>query len=234
MEDTHVHALDYLTVVRRQRRWLAVPIVASIVVGLLLVALLPKEYESSTTLAVTAPMVSPNLVNQTSFDNQDRLRALSQQLLSQTILARVVREEQLGSDATRDRDIAVLRRAIKVDVPEPVTSLTEPRRLDSFIVTYADHDPVRAQRIADRLASVFVDENSTARTEHAESTSAFIAEQLRTSQERLGMLEGISAAPRKGTWASFLNRWPPTSRRCRVSASSSKRTAPRCTANRIG
>jgi len=190
MEDTHVHALDYLTVVRRQRRWLAIPIVASVVIGLLLVMFLPKEYESSTTLAVTAPTVSPNLVNQTSFDNQDRLRALSQQLLSPTILARVVRDEQLGSDATRDRDIAALRRAIKVDVPDPVTSLTEPRRLDSFIVTYTDHDPVRAQRVADRLASVFVDENSKARTEHAESTSAFIAEQLKTSQERLAMLEG--------------------------------------------
>ena len=67
--------------------------------------------------------------------------------------------------------------------------LTEARRLDTFLVSYTDRDPVRAQRIADRLVSVFVDENSKARTEHAENTSAFIAEQLRTSQERLGMLE---------------------------------------------
>jgi succinoglycan biosynthesis transport protein ExoP len=189
MEDTHVHALDYLTVVRRRRHWLVAPIVASVFVGLLLVKFLPKEYASSTTLAVTAPAVSPNLVNQTSFDNQERLRALSQQLLSPTILSRVVREEQLGSDATRDRDIAGLRRAIVVDVPDPVTLLNEPRRLDTFVVSYTDQDPVRAQRIANRLATVFVDENSKARTEHAESTSAFIAEQLRTSQERLGMLE---------------------------------------------
>jgi polysaccharide chain length determinant protein (PEP-CTERM system associated) len=134
-------------------------------------------------------MVSPNLVNQTAFDNQERLRALSQQLLSPTILARVVREEQLGTDATRDRDIAALRTAVTVDVPDPVTLLNEPRRLDTFLVSYTDRDPVRAQRVADRLAAVFVDENSKARTEHAENTSAFLAEQLRTSQERLNMLE---------------------------------------------
>ena len=91
MEDTHVHALDYLSVVQRRRRWLVAPIIASVFVGLLLVKFLPKEYESSTTLAVTAPSVSPNLVNQTAFDNQERLRALSQQLLSPTILSRVVR-----------------------------------------------------------------------------------------------------------------------------------------------
>jgi len=189
MEDTHVHALDYLSVVRRRSRWLVAPIIASILIGLLLVKFLPKEYESSTTLAVTAPMVSPNLVNQTAFDNQERLRALSQQLLSPTILARVAREEQLGTDATRDKEIAALRKSIKVDVPDPVTLLNEPRRLDTFLVSFTDRDPARAQRIADRLVSVFVDENSKARTEHAENTSAFIAGQLRTSQEKLGMLE---------------------------------------------
>ena len=59
------------------------------------------------------------------------------------------------------------------------------RRLDTFMVSYSDGDPVRAQRIANRLATVFVDENSKMRAEHAEDTSAFIATQLRASQARL-------------------------------------------------
>ena len=37
MEDTHVHALDYLSVLRRRKWWLVVPIVASIGVGIALV-----------------------------------------------------------------------------------------------------------------------------------------------------------------------------------------------------
>ena len=62
MEDTHVHALDYVSVLRRRKWWLIVPIAASIVVGAPLVQFLPKRIPATTTLAVVAPGVSPNLV----------------------------------------------------------------------------------------------------------------------------------------------------------------------------
>ena len=52
MEDTHVHALDYLNVFRRRKWWLITPVAASIVVGAILVQVLPKEYHSDATLAV--------------------------------------------------------------------------------------------------------------------------------------------------------------------------------------
>ena len=190
MEDTHVHALDYLSVFHRRKRWLFAPIVLSVVVGLALVRYLPKQYKSSATLGVAAPIISPSLVNQSStLDNQERLRALSQQLLSPMILERVAAEEALAAGAARDEQIARLRSAIDVTVPEPVTTTNEPRRLDTFVVSYSDRDPSRARRIANRLATVFVDENSKLRTEHAEDTSAFIATQLRASESRLADLE---------------------------------------------
>ena len=191
MEDIQVHALDYLSVFRRRKWWLTVPILLSVVVGVALVRYLPKQYKSSATLGVAAPIVSPNLVNQsTALDNQERLRALSQQLLSPMILERVVIEEKLASGPGRDEQIARLRNAIEVTVPEPVAPTNEPRRLDTFVVSYSDGDPARARRIANRLATVFVDENSKLRTEHAEDTSAFIATQLRASESRLADLEG--------------------------------------------
>src|SRR5690606_5055744 len=137
--------LDYLSVVRRRRWWLVVPLVLSVFVGLALVRFLPKEYQSSTTLAVSAPAVAPNLINQTRpFDNPERLRALSQLLFSPRILERVVREEQLASGAEVDAEIARLRRAIEVNVSEPLASIQQPR-LDSFEVLYTDQDPARAQ-----------------------------------------------------------------------------------------
>jgi polysaccharide biosynthesis transport protein len=191
MEHLHVHALDYVSVFHRRKWWLIVPSVLSVLVGLALVRFLPKEYRSSATLGVAAPIVSPNLVNQlTPLDNQERMRALSQQLLSPMILARVVREEGLGPGAPNDARIGNLRRAIAITVPEPVATTNEIRRLDTFVVSYSDGDPARAQRIANRLATVFVDENSKLRAEHAEDTSAFIATQVRASQARLADFEG--------------------------------------------
>jgi polysaccharide chain length determinant protein (PEP-CTERM system associated) len=205
MEDTQAHALDYVSVFRRRKWWLAGPVLASIVIGVLLVRFLPKQYKSSATLGVAAPIVSPALVNQaTLLDNQERLRALSQQLLSPGILERVVNEERLTTGQSRAEQVARLRRAIDVTVPEPVATTTEPRRLDTFIVSYSDAEPLRAQRIANRLATVFVDENSKLRAEHAEDTSAFIATELRASESRLADLESRLRAAKE----SHMGRLP--------------------------
>ena len=190
MEDTHVHALDYLSVFRRRKRWLVVPIVASIFVGLALVRFLPKEYRSSATVGVLAAGVSPTLVGQSApLDSDERLRAVSHQLVSLPVLTRVAREERLapglGDEAAANR----LRLAVNVTVPDPVTTTGEPHRFDTFIVSYSDADPARAQRVTNRLTTVFVEETSKTREERAEHTSAFIATQLDNSRTRLADLE---------------------------------------------
>jgi polysaccharide chain length determinant protein (PEP-CTERM system associated) len=189
MEDTHVHALDYLSVLRRRKWWLIVPIIASIGVGLALVSFLPKQYKSSATIAVVAPGVSPNLVGPSaSFVNLERMRAVSQQLLSPVVLARVARE-QGRAVVPNDALLGRMRSSVTITVPEPVATTGEPRRFDTFIVSYVDPDPASAQRVANGLASAFVDENSKTRQERAQHTSAFIASQLAGSEARLGELQ---------------------------------------------
>jgi polysaccharide biosynthesis transport protein len=190
MEETHVHALDYLSVFRRRKWWLIAPIIASIGIGVALVRYLPKQYKSVATLAVVAPGVSANLVNQnTAFDNQERLRAVSQQLLSTSVLSRVARAEGLTDRLPDDAMLAKMRTAVAIGVPDPLMQTSEPRRLDTFLVSYTDADPRLAQRVANRLARVFVDENSKAREQVAEHTSAFIMTELNASQARLADLE---------------------------------------------
>ena len=183
MENTNFSPLDYVSVIRRRRWWWITPIALSIVTGWLLVKFVPKEYKSSTTLGVTAPLVSPSIVSQAGpSDNFDRMRAIQQQLASMPILSRVAREEQLS-------DVGALRTAIEIKVPDPVANTNEVRRLDTFVVSYTDSDPARAQRVANRLGRVFVDENSKVRTERAEDTTMFINTQLAASQSRIGDLE---------------------------------------------
>ena len=77
-----------------------------------------------------------------------------------------------------------------ITVPEPVAATNEPRHLDTFVISYVDADPERTQRVANRLANVFVEESSKMREQRAEHTSSFIASQLSASQQRLADLEG--------------------------------------------
>ena len=190
MEHTPFSPLDYISVINRRKWYWITPLVLSIAAGWLLMKYLPKEYKSQTTIGVTAALVSPTIVGQAApFDNQERLRALSQQLRSAPLLARVVREEHLAGEADVDSAVSALRSAIDVKVPDPVTNTSEPRRLDTFVVSYTDTQPVRAQRVADRLGHVFVEENSKTRAERAEDTTAFIDTQLAASAARITDLD---------------------------------------------
>jgi polysaccharide chain length determinant protein (PEP-CTERM system associated) len=197
------HALDYLSVVRRRRWWLVVPIVAALAVGVALLQYLPKEYRATVTLGVAAPTVSPTLVNQSAaLDNQERLRALSQQLLSDPVLSRVVAEQGGGTgDPGR---VNALRSAVKITVPEPVARTDESRRLDAFMVAYTDSDPGRAQQTANTLATVFIDEHSKTRSASAGNTSAFLIAERDRAEQRLAQLEARLRQAKEG----FIGRLP--------------------------
>jgi polysaccharide chain length determinant protein (PEP-CTERM system associated) len=185
------HALDYVSALRRRKWWLAVPILASVAIGAALVKFLPKQYRAEATLGVTAPAVSPTLVNQAVFDNQERLRALRLQLLSDSVLARAVAEEGGGTGEAAAPLIGDLRNNVKIAVPEPVArTVDDSRRLDAFRIQYTANDAAWAQRITNRLASVFIEENSAARMSNAERSSEYLQTEQQRAFTRLTELEG--------------------------------------------
>src|SRR5919204_2577656 len=155
MEENRFHPLDYLSTLRRRKWWLIVPFVTCLAGGALLILLLPKEYTSSATMGVKAPAVSTELVHPTApLDRDERIRSISLQLVSRSVLERVVRAEQPDLPAANmDGAVWTLRQRIAVSLPPQMAAMTPseggPRR-DSFILSYADSTPERAQRVTQR------------------------------------------------------------------------------------
>jgi succinoglycan biosynthesis transport protein ExoP len=192
MEERAFHPLDYVSVVRRRKWWFIVPLAVCIVGGALLVMILPKEYKSEAEIGIAAPTLSPELLRGVSaLDPAERQRAISQQLLSPAVLERVVREEGINPSAPVPETAAWLRANVErnIDVPRPIGRAEDAKGLERFKLGYVDGDPVRAQRITNRLATVFVEENSKLRTERAENTAAVLEQQMRASHERLTTLQ---------------------------------------------
>jgi succinoglycan biosynthesis transport protein ExoP len=191
MEERAFDPLDYLSVVRR-RKWLVIlPLSLSVVAGALLAALWPKTYMSEAEIGIAAPRLSPELLKGVSSLNQEeRQRAISQQLLSRTVLERVVREEKLNPERPVEESAALLRSKVLVRVDKPIGANGDNKNgLDSFKLGWIDDTPDRAQAVANRLAYVFVEENSKTKTEQAENTSEVLGQQLQASQDRLNQLE---------------------------------------------
>jgi polysaccharide chain length determinant protein (PEP-CTERM system associated) len=190
MNERTQHPLEYLVVLKRRKLWLIVPFAVCAIGGAALALLLPATYRSSATIAVQAPAVSPDLVPaRAALDSHERLRALSQQLRSPAVLERVVREEGLADKRPVDEVAQHMLARISVEIPKPIARSNREMELNAFDIVYKDSRPELTQRIANRLAHVFVDEHSRSREAQAEGTSEFLASQVRASEQRIGELE---------------------------------------------
>jgi succinoglycan biosynthesis transport protein ExoP len=190
MNERSLHPIEYLLIFKRRKAWFIIPFVVCSALGIALALVLPATYKSEATIGVQAPAVSTDLVSaRTTLDREERLRALSQQLRSPAVLERVAREENLVSE----RPIAVvtqeLNQRINVDLPRPIARTDGQPELNAFFIVYRDRTPERTQRIANRLALVFVDEHLRSREMQAEGTAEFLGAQLRASEERISNLE---------------------------------------------
>jgi polysaccharide chain length determinant protein (PEP-CTERM system associated) len=209
MEEQSFHPLDYVGVVKRRMWWFIVPLAVCVLGGLLALVLLPKKYVSQAAIAVASPTLSPELMRGvSSMDPSERQRAISQILLSPAVLERVVREEKVNPSKPVADVAAWLRTNVmeNVSVPNPI-GLTRPdpeKGIDLFYLGYSDDDAQRAQRITNRLAYVFVEENSKQQTVMAENTSELLAQQLADSQARLNKIDDQLRAKKQ----NYMGRLP--------------------------
>ncbi|HTI38136.1 MAG TPA: Wzz/FepE/Etk N-terminal domain-containing protein [Vicinamibacterales bacterium] len=209
MEEQSFHPLDYVGVVKRRMWWFIVPLGVCVLAGVLAVLFLPKKYVSQAAIAVASPTLSPELMRGvSSMDPSERQRAISQILLSPAVLERVVREEKINPSKPVSDVAAWLRTNVmeNVSVPNPI-GLTRPdpeKGIDLFYLGYSDDEPQRAQRITNRLAYVFVEENSKQQTVMAENTSELLAQQLADSQARLNKIDDELRAKKQ----NYMGRLP--------------------------
>ena len=209
MEEQSFHPLDYVGMVKRRMWWFLVPLVVCVLGGLLALLILPKKYVSQAAIAIASPTLSPELMRGvSSMDPGERQRAISQILLSPTVLERVVREEKINPTQPVPDVAAWLRTNVmeNISVPNPI-GLTRPdpdKGINLFYLGYSDSEPARAQRITNRLAYVFVEENSKQQTVMAENTSELLAQQLADSQAKLNKIDDELRAKKQ----NYMGRLP--------------------------
>src|SRR5205814_4425162 len=190
-EPQSFHPLDYIAVVKRRKHWFVIPLLVCLAAGAATAALWPKKYLSKAAIGVLSPTLSSDLLRGvSSMDPVERQRAIQQLLLSPAVLDRVIREEKIAPKTPSDQTAASLREnlAKNIEVPLPIGLNGRPdpsRGIDLFYLGYIDNDPSRAQRIANRVASVFIEENSRAQTVRAQNTAEVLGQQVGDSQTKL-------------------------------------------------
>ncbi len=163
------------------RKWLIlVPFVVASVCTALVAQRLPKRYRSETVILVVPQRVPESYVRSTVTTRiEDRLSSLREQILSRSRLERVIQDfnlyEDLRRKAVMEDVVDGMRRAIDVKV----------ERGDAFRVSFTSSEPRTAQKVTERLASLFIEENLRDREVQAEGTNQFLDSQLEEARRRL-------------------------------------------------
>jgi polysaccharide chain length determinant protein (PEP-CTERM system associated) len=171
---------EILSQIWRIRGRLLAGAIVGAAVGLGLSFTQPDQYRSETRILVVPQRVPESYIRSTvTAKLEDRLKSISQQILSRSRLEQTLDEFDLyrGDRSTKPMDelIARLRRDIEVEL----------ERGDTLRVAYTSEDPELAMRVASRLASAFVEENLRDREVVAEGTTAFLDTQLKDALDRL-------------------------------------------------
>jgi polysaccharide chain length determinant protein (PEP-CTERM system associated) len=181
------YTFDSLMQVAWRRKWLILlPAVLVGAIGVAIVASLPNLYRSETLILVVPQRVPESYVRSTVTARiEDRLQAISQQILSRTRLEQVVQDFNLYAKERADKqlmeDIVEKMRTRDIGI--------EIIKGDAFRVSYQAGDPRVAMRVTERLASLFIDESLRDREVLAEGTSQFIATQLDEARRQLVLTE---------------------------------------------
>jgi polysaccharide chain length determinant protein (PEP-CTERM system associated) len=210
MEQQSFHPLDYMAVVHRRKWWFVVTFLVCAAIGAAAVAIWPTTYLSHAAIGVQSPSLSPDfLKGVSSMDPIERQRAVQQLLFSPAVIDRVIREEKMNRSKPADEVAARLRDNLSknIDVPVPIGLNGRPdpsRGIDFFYLGYTDKSAARAQEITNRIAQIFVEENSKAQTERVQNTADVLQQEVADSKARLDELETNLADKKK----QFIGRLP--------------------------
>jgi polysaccharide chain length determinant protein (PEP-CTERM system associated) len=195
---------DLRGMMRRRLPWMCVLLGGSVLASVLVAALLPNEYEATTTLLIEPQAISEKLVEsgvpETEINN--RLHLIQMQILSRGRLTQLIDEfhlyPELARRKTRAEIIDHMREQISL-VPVLPQLATEARAqvgirpseivVNTFLLGFEHRSPKTAANVANRLAQSFIDEHTKNRERLSGDTSDFIQEELRRLSSEIERVE---------------------------------------------
>lgn len=156
---------------------------------------LPPVYSAEAVILVDSQKIPDKYVTSTvSADLQDRLATINQQILSATRLKKIIEDFDLYRNERKthveEEIIEMMRKNITVKVERGWVA----NRPGAFRIIYQGENPALVAQVANRIASLYIEENMKTREVQAEGTADFIETQLQQAKKKLDELEATVSA----------------------------------------
>ena len=176
---------DYFEIALRRKWYIIILFILSMVCSFGIYKNLPKVYRATTVILVQPQKIPEDYVRPTTTQlGPDRLNTITQEILSRSRLEQVIREMNIYPQPQINHNIesAVvgMRKAIEIKMHSG-----QGQTLNSFTISYYGPEPKTVMLVTNRLASLFIEENSMDRELRAERTSQFLSKEMLALEEQL-------------------------------------------------
>jgi polysaccharide chain length determinant protein (PEP-CTERM system associated) len=180
-----VQIREYLDLARRRKLWIIL-LTLGISICIAVVAMrLPSIYRAETVILVD-PQKTPDSVVPTSVSGTvaDRLSTIRQEIMSPTQLGLLTKEmglyPELRDKVSEQELVSRMQRSTTIEVVD-----SGGQRLSVLRIAFTDTDRNQVARVANRLASLFIERNLKARQQHLNETSQFLETELQETKRQL-------------------------------------------------
>ena len=182
---------DYIVAIRKRKSAILSIFTAIVLLTTAIAFLLPAIYKSGSTILIEQQEIPQELVMSTVTSYAaERIQTIRARVMTRTNLLRIVDEFKLYEDErkfeTKEEIVERMREdvsldVVSADVVDPRTGRPSTATI-AFLLAYKGESPVKVQRVANELTTLYLDENLSSRTQKAADTSEFFKEET----ERLG------------------------------------------------
>jgi polysaccharide biosynthesis transport protein len=199
---------EFLAMARRGRWWLLLPLFLCWLAIWSISWLLPASYQSEALILVEQQKVPEHyVVSNVTVGLQERLQSMTQQILSRGRLQSTIDRFHLYPPRTGLRKflqsedpVEQMRRDIKIEAVQAQVGTTlgagagRQNELTAFRISYATGSPELAQQVNSELTSLFINESWRSQQQLSESTTSFLASQLKEASDKLEEQEKLVRA----------------------------------------
>lgn len=196
--DAQLEIQDLKGVIRRRKKSFLIPFLLIFLFAGVIAFMLPPVYRSQSTVLIEGQQIPEDFVKTTITTYvEERLQVIKQQVMSRTKLLSIIDQFNLYSEMrekhTTEEMVAKMRKAIELKTVS--ASVINPRSgrpsaaTIAFTLSYEGREPSKAQKVANILASFFLEEDLRRRKDLASATTDFLEQESENLKKQIHILE---------------------------------------------
>lgn len=193
-EEYQLTVNDYLAILRRRGLLMVASFFGLLAVAVVVVIVIPPLYESTGTILVESQTIPTDLLPTAASSMVDeRIEIIRQRVMTRENLFKIIEKYGLYKDSPRILTVSEKIDQMRMHIAiESIGAATKSRRPGqgtiAFRLSFENRRPEIAQKVANELVTLFLDENVKSRTERANETTEFLTQEgdkLRVELEKV-------------------------------------------------